>query len=169
MNRDNLKAALSQKHLELQTAYMAAENQEYAVISIIEYLGEYVKNNILPDTRDFQVVVTDDLDKDTRGQCYYDYDLVAINAWYFRKALAGERYQAFLRCFDTVIHELRHVWQYMELWDFSDYVNPEVDMDGYYNHPTEVDARDFAKASIHNLWSALLDIYTACIDIIKAL
>lgn len=169
MNRDDLKAALSQKHLELQSVYMTAENQEYAAISIIEYLGEYVKNNILPDTRDFQVVVTDDLDKDTRGQCYYDYDLVAINAWYFRKALAGERYQAFLRCFDTVIHELRHVWQYLELWDFNDYIDPTIDMNGYYNHPTEIDAREFAKNSIHDLWSNLLDIYTDCINIVKAL
>ena len=90
MNRDNLKAALSQKHLELHAAYMSAKDQKHAADSIVEYLGEYVKNNILPDTRDFQVVVTDDLDKDVRGQCYYAYDLVAINAWYFREALNGK-------------------------------------------------------------------------------
>ena len=169
MNRNDLKVALSQKQLELQTAYMMSLNKEYAAASVIEYLGEYVKNNILPDTRDFQVVVTDDLDKNTRGQCYYDYDLVAINAWYFKKALAGERYQAFLQCFDTVIHELRHVWQFIELWDFDDYVDPTTDVDGYYNHPTEVDARRFAKTSIHNLWNKLISVYDACIDIVKAI
>lgn len=169
MNKDDLKAVLSQKQLELKTAYMMSLNKDKAVVSVVKYLGEYVKNNILPDTYEFQVIITDDLDKGTQGQCFYDYDLVAINACYFRKALAGERYQAFLKCFDTVIHELRHVWQYMELWDFSDYVDPTTDMNGYYNHPTEVDAREFAKSSIHNLWSKLINIYDACIDIIKAI
>lgn len=169
MNRDNLKAALSQKHLELHVAYMAAKDQKYAATSVIEYLGEYVKNNILPDTNGFQIVVTDDLDKDVRGQCYYAYDLIAINAWYFREALEGKKYQAFLKCFDTVIHELRHVWQYLELWDFDDYIDPTIDMDGYYNHPTEIDARNFAKTSIRNLWVTLLDIYTDCINIVRAL
>lgn len=171
MDRNELKIKLSLKQKELQTSYtnLSIKAQENATVKIIEYLGEYVKNNILPDTKDFRVIATNELDNGVQGECYYDYDLVAINSLCFQKALSSSKYNEFLRCFDIIIHELRHIWQYLEFWDFSTYTDPNSSWDGYYNHPTEIDARNFAKNSIHNLWDKLINIYNACIDIVKAL
>lgn len=47
--------------------------------------------------------------------------------------------------FNTVAHEIRHIWQLKNGFDFSDYVaNPE-DFDEYWNHPAEIDAREYAR------------------------
>lgn len=46
---------------------------------------------------------------------------------------------------DTVAHELRHVWQYLTLSPNAWEEAMEIYNDLYWNHPLEVDARDFAR------------------------
>lgn len=46
---------------------------------------------------------------------------------------------------ETLIHELRHAWQYTHRPDMcEDYVKPEVNYEAYYNCTIEKDAREYA-------------------------
>lgn len=55
-------------------------------------------------------------------------------------------------CLENICHELRHAWQQENNRGILDnYISPEEDMDGYLNHPCEVDAREFASEFIKDL------------------
>lgn len=50
---------------------------------------------------------------------------------------------------DTMLHEYRHAWQQYTMPSiFDDYVSSSDDYKAYYNHPSEVDARNYAKNNI---------------------
>lgn len=61
-------------------------------------------------------------------------------------AIMGKDYRFFERTVETLLHEYRHAWQYINNPEILDnYISPENDQYAYYNHPCEIDARSYAK------------------------
>lgn len=87
-----------------------------------------------------------------------------------------ELIDSFKTSFSTLFHEFRHIWQFAQGWDFSDYLpatsgppyfskfNSREEYDKaveeyekYYNHPVEVDAREYEDKAPEELASELIE------------
>jgi hypothetical protein len=59
------------------------------------------------------------------------------------------------KVWDVVAHETRHAWQHRNKPEIYDgYVSSHVDYEKYYNHPAEVDARDYATEFVNRFLTA---------------
>ena len=167
MTREELKDALKYMHSELTDAYNNVINKEKAIKEISQYISDYVKRDMKNVELDF--VLTDELESRTAGQYYETHRLAAMNINFLDKALSGNKYNKMLRVIDSYYHEARHAWQWDEWWDFSDYVDGNDDYNNYYNHPTEVDAREFAFNKVHSLKDKLISIYADLINLARSI
>ena len=60
----------------------------------------------------------------------------------------------------TVLHEHRHALQEYKHFPMIDvpYTDPEIDYDAYYNHPSEVDAREYAEEYAEEAMGYVIDV-----------
>lgn len=68
---------------------------------------------------------------------------------YIEYILEG-RYNAVAVSIDALLHEFRHAWQFEGNMKVTEYVSSEEDINKYINHPTEIDAREWAKNNLSN-------------------
>lgn len=104
----------------------------------------------------------DDMDQNSRGYFKNGENVVHVNS---DVLLNSDNLKDGV---DTIMHELRHAFQHQavndpekygipkaiaELWqdNFDNYISPAWDLEGYYNQPVEVDARDFAETIVSGL------------------
>lgn len=57
---------------------------------------------------------------------------------------------------ETLLHEIRHAWQYDNGYDFSNYVYSDDDsnIDAYLSQDVEIDADEYADSELEGMWSA---------------
>lgn len=85
---------------------------------------------------------------------YYDKkdDKVFVNKYLIMKAVEEEDTTIYWnKLLKTCCHEMRHAWQFDKGWDFSKYIQPEVNFFKYKWQRCEADARLFAFLVVHCL------------------